>query len=158
MVSTPHPQSGTKNRNSEGSRVPTQLGVYIPMTDEHVHAATLANREPLMVALVALEGPVSGDDILKHPVAEKANIRSPATVYKPLHDLHDRGILDRDDLVQSKRYTIGDRQAAAEVLQGAINAHLYLIDLYARGLDVEPRKATDRDRLRALIEEVDDAA
>ena len=127
-------------------------------SDEYIHDATIANRRPLTVALVALEGPMTGQDLLDHRVTEIADIMSPHTVYTPLHDLHDEGILDCTHTVQSKEYTIADEEAAREILRGAINANRWLNDLYAKGLMADPAEPTDADRLELLLEEVRDRA
>lgn len=51
---------------------------------------------------------------------------SPGTVYPRLHDLEEDGVLEMQELVRTKEYRIGDREASREKVADAMRQHLAL--------------------------------
>lgn len=60
---------------------------------------------------------------------------SPGTVYPTLHELEAEGVLEMRELVQTKEYTVGDREAAQEALREAMGQHLALGLFFQRAIE-----------------------
>ncbi|ERH09237.1 MAG: hypothetical protein J07HX64_00990 [halophilic archaeon J07HX64] len=51
---------------------------------------------------------------------------SPGTLYPELHELHEEGVLEQQELVRTKVYDIGDSQVAREQLVESAQAHFMI--------------------------------
>lgn len=87
--------------------------------------AVTASMDALLVALVALRDDGTHGTGLMEDLTRLFGVEpSPGTVYPRLHDLESAGVLARHDLVQTKQYSISDREAAASTLERAATWHL----------------------------------
>jgi hypothetical protein len=103
------------------SEVSETLGAE-PAFDEDLVTHQL---DELLLALVGLcDSETHGTGLMDSTEQAFGVQPSPGTVYPRLHEFEDEGVLMCHELVQTKQYSIADRDAAADYLRDAMIRHL----------------------------------
>jgi hypothetical protein len=83
--------------------------------------------DELLLSIVALRSSnTHGKQLLDDLGQEFDTMLSPGTVYPRLHDLCDEGVLEKQNLVSTKEYTIDDADTAHTQIAEAAHQHLAL--------------------------------
>jgi hypothetical protein len=95
----------------------------LELGDEHVKDSL----QELLLALILISEEDTHGKALMKKLSNSLNTRvSPGTMYPELHRLHEKGVLQQHELVQTKVYDIGDSQAAREQLTRSAQAHFII--------------------------------
>ena len=108
----------------EGGQVTVDDGLVTQSLDE------------ILLALIALTDDETHGTVLMEALETQfeANL-SPGTVYPRLHELESDGILEMHELVQTKQYSIDDRNEAERVIEKAMYEHLVMGTFLQAALD-----------------------
>lgn len=83
--------------------------------------------QELLLALILISEEDTHGKGLMQNLSNSLNTNvSPGTMYPELHRLHEDGVLEQYDLVQTKAYHINDSQAARERLITSSQAHFLI--------------------------------
>lgn len=109
------------------------------------------NLDELLLALVANREAETNGKMLRRDLSTLFNSHlSPGTVYPSLHALEEDDLLSIHELVQTKEYNIADNESVIEQLEGAMQQHLLLGELFrqaAAQLDEQAANDDSSDRL-----------
>jgi hypothetical protein len=85
------------------------------------------NLDEVLLMLIALrENGTHGKGLMDDLGIHFQSRLSPGTVYPRLHDLEERGLLDRQEMVRTKEYLIADDEQVRAHLEHAMAQHLTL--------------------------------
>ncbi len=85
------------------------------------------NLSEFLLVLIALREESTHGKALKQDLATLFDTHlSPGTIYPELHALEDTGVLEVQELVQTKRYVIDDETRTTDALRRAMRQHLAL--------------------------------
>jgi hypothetical protein len=94
---------------------------------EFGEAHVKSSMDELLLSIVALRSSdTHGKQLLDDLGQEFDTMLSPGTVYPRLHDLCDEGVLEKQNLVSTKEYTIDDADTAHTQIAEAAHQHLAL--------------------------------
>lgn len=83
--------------------------------------------QELLLALILISEEDTHGKGLMQKLSNSLNTSvSPGTMYPELHRLHEEGVLEQHELVQTKVYDINDSQTAREQLIGSAQAHFII--------------------------------
>jgi DNA-binding PadR family transcriptional regulator len=92
--------------------------------------------DEILLALIALTDDETHGTVLMEALESQFEADlSPGTVYPRLHELDSAGILEMHELVQTKQYSIDDRQEAERVIERAMYEHLAMSRFLQAALD-----------------------
>jgi len=95
--------------------------------------------EELTILMIANEGKIHGKAIIDKLREQFGLFISAGTMYPILHDLEDRGILEKYEGVQSKKYSLKNRSEAVgiarEKIKSVFSQYLLLYQLHKTYMD-----------------------
>jgi DNA-binding PadR family transcriptional regulator len=104
----------------------------LELGDEYVKNSL---QEILLSLILISEQDIHGKALMEQLSNSLNTSVSPGTMYPELHRLHEKGVLEQHELVQTKVYDIGDSQAAREQLIRSAQAHFIIGQIHYRALE-----------------------